>query len=346
MSDLSMERFQDEPDNDYFNRLIYTAGCCWVRNMLLDNSLSNIYDDEKAKVNIVNGVSKRHLSERLAKILFGLISIIPCDYNRDRVNEENYLMAKSSNLAKDIINNMKKYYEVSELDDRIVTTPIQRLKFNNKTLVIGGNEAKRRDNLILTGIGKWDNVEENDKLYNEVWNIPSNHSEYLKLLTDNVTWKIDTIPDDLAIYNYHNNGYGISEPFWSKTEINRLNNGLYLGKTGNVKNCKLYLIKKNHSETQIAKLNEWYYRTKEYMRIIYASANKQGFCPRISAHIASDHVEIIPNCTLPQAEYRVIQLSSWTITDSNNKTIHIIPLEIWKEISQIFLNLGIGIKER
>lgn len=231
MSDLSMERFQDEPDNDYFNRLIYTAGSCWVRNMLLDNSLSNIYDDEKAKVNIVNGVSKRHLSERLAKILFGLISIIPCDYNRDRVNEENYLMAKSSNLAKDIINNMKKYYEVSELDDRIVTTPIQRLKFNNKTLVIGGNEAKRRDNLILTGIGKWDNVEENDKLYNEVWNIPSNHSEYLKLLTDNVTWKIDTIPDDLAIYNYHNNGYGISEPFWSKTEINRLNNGLYLGKT-------------------------------------------------------------------------------------------------------------------
>ena len=59
MSDLSMERFQDEPDNDYFNRLIYTAGSCWVRNMLLDNSLSN--------VNIVNGVSKRHLSERLSR---------------------------------------------------------------------------------------------------------------------------------------------------------------------------------------------------------------------------------------------------------------------------------------
>ena len=341
ISDLMINHFKDELDSDYYDRLIYTAGSCWIRNMLLDNSLSNILADDKA---LVNGVSRLHLSERLTKVIFGIISVIPCDYKRNKINDEDYLLLRSKEIANSIIDKMKNCYEISELGERIITTPVQRLRFNTKSLVLGGNAAKRTDTLIFTGIGKWDDANENDRSYIEAWNIPSDHSNYLKMLTDNVSWKTNIMPDNVMIYKYHNNGYGISETFWNGN-IKGLSTGLHLGKTGSYENTKLYLINKDDSDIKIALLNEWYYYTKEYMRIVYASANMQGFYPRISVHIEEDHVELTPNCILPYSEERIVQLSSWETINNDGKTIQIIPLEIWNEISQIFINLGISLKE-
>lgn len=70
-----------------------------------------------------------------------------------------------------------------------------------------------------------------------------------------------------------------------------------------------------------------------------------GFCNNKVVHIEEDHVELTPNCILPYPEDRIVQLSSWETINNDGKTLQIIPLEIWNEISHIFINLGISLKE-
>lgn len=337
--DLNIKKFQNEIDSEYCNRIIYTAGACWVRSLLLDKSLSNISDSD---IDIVYGVGKLHISERLTKIIYSLIRILPCDYKRNNIENDDYLLTKSKEVADDIIRKMKYCYEISDVDGRFLTTNVQRLGFNNKALILGGNEYQSNGSFIFTGIGKWNTISEKDKSYHELWDIPESHIEYLKSLINNVPLKETDIPDDILIYKYHNNGYGIKDNFWSNQRINKLSSGVYIGKT---EDGKLYLINKVNNEIRSALLNEWYLDTRNYMRIIYASANMQGYIPSVTVHIEADHVELSPNCILPKPENRIIQLSSWEVSDSNNKTIKIIPIEIWNEISEIFINLGIGIKE-
>lgn len=337
--DLKIKQFQNEIESQYCNRIIYTTGACWARSLLLDKSLSNISDSE---TDIVHGVGRLHISERLTKIIYGLIRILPCDYKRNNIENDDYLLTKSKEIANDIIRKMKYCYEISDVDGRFLTTKVQRLGFNNKTLILGGNECQSNSSLIFTGIGKWSTISEKDKSYHELWDIPESHVEYLKSLIENIPLKESSIPDDILIYKYHNGGYGITDKFWSNQRISKLSSGVYIGKT---ESGKLYLINKDNNDIRSILLNEWYLDTMTYMRIIYASANVQGFIPSVKVHIESDHVELSPNCILPKPENRIIRLSSWEVSDSNNKTIKIIPIEIWNEISEIFINLGISIKE-
>lgn len=331
--DLNISEFAGESLNDYLSRLIFSAGASWVRSIVSDETLSNISSPDFEPI---YGTNKIHVSEQLKKIILGLIKALEYDVHNTLSDKE-----LSENIKNSIIEKMIKNYEISSESGRLLTTPVQRLKFHNKSLIIGGNFTKSNDTLIFTGAGKWDISNETDKSYHELWDIPNDYKTYINSIINNAPFQEIESLNDIKIYKYRNGAYGLSERYWNKYN-KKLSYGIYVGKdTYDI----YYLIYIANNSIQITKLNEWYKSTKNILRIIYASAKENGFSPCINIHRNYDYIELFLYCALPAPEERIVQLSSWEKTDKNGFIIRMIPVEIWNEISEIFSNLGINIKE-
>lgn len=332
--DLNIHKFNDETDESFGNRLIYSAIASWVRMLVLGKSYTDLRFSEETDY---PEVDINHIQNRASHVAYGLILSIPHEENWITVTTEE----QSSELASIIIGNMKFCFEISELNDsrRITTSPNRNVYLEGLRLHLGGVRWNNNLNLLYTfGFGRWEPYGESKKNLRAIFNIPNaNHQIYFSELIKNARWKQKQLNGNYEIFKTGSNGY--YRDAWRVVDIGKIPQGISLIR--NTEDGGYLLVKRAEQVLSVVLLDNWYYLEKEIFRIMYALDANFNTHAKFNAENKQDHVILHCHSKLPNAETRLLLLSSWPKRNSNDIYYRIIPALVWKQIKKVIENLGI-----
>lgn len=340
-TDLNINRYRNESDKEYGNRLIYTALGVWARTLVLGRAYTDLSYETKNINTDYNNVDIMHMQYRLSQIANGMLRTIP------HYNEwigSNTIEKHASNLASQIIKNLIFCYELSQLDDirRVTSSPIRNANFKNNELILGGQQWKIfNESVFCVGLGRWIKSRTAPQNYKEIFNLPNYiHNEYYDTLLDSAFWK-EGKPE--GKYKIFNTGTGLFyNKAWDSFNISKFPRGISLLKSIDVDGGYL-LVNNNGEKILAARLDKWYYEEKEIYRIMYV-LDKHNDTPAVfRAKVYDDYVLLHCHSKLPNSEMRILLMSSWPKRFYNDCYYRIIPKFIWEEVKTVLIDLGIEI---
>jgi len=347
--DLNIKKFENETDEEYGHRLIYSALSSWAKVLVLGESYTDLDDDTYIQKTYYHNVDRMHIQSRLTQIANGLLMTLPhsekwlCDGNKEQ---------QAGSLASEIIDNLIFCYELSPLNNprRLTKSPTKSVYFNKYLLHLGsGGLATRKEHVISVGLGYWSEAEGksvNYVNYKEVFNLPGYSSEeYYKALLVSVPWQESNLEGEYMVFQtgtgqYYTNAWRAIT--WLDLKASSFPSGMFLLKSTDVDGGYI-LLNREDEKICSARLDPWYYNEKEIYRIMYMLDKHNGTPAIFKAEIYSDHVLLHCHSILPNAEMRIIHLSSWPKRTYKDIFYRIIPLFLWDEIRNILSNLGISI---
>ena len=97
---------------------------------------------------------------------------------------------------------------------------------------------------------------------------------------------------------------------------------------------------------EIASLNsEWYGNEREILRVIYSMRKIKNIQTFYKLNVGNDFVKIKLENPVPKSEEIILKLASWELENMNNKNERIMRGDLWNEIKEIFILLGLTEKE-
>lgn len=338
--DLNIGKYSDETNEEYGNRLVYTALAAWARNLVLGESYTDL-NEEAANSNYHN-VDIMHIQSRLTQIAYGMLTVIP--HSKTWFGNGS-IEIQSSTIASNIIDNLIFCYELSRLNDarRLTNSPIRNAAFKNNELVLGGEQWQNSNKtLISVGLGRWMQDTKCSENYKEIFNLPNyTYDEYYHILLDSVLWKESNLDGKYKIFK---TGTGLFyNKAWQDFIKGKLARGLSLLKSIEVDGGYL-LVNRDKDQIYSARLDKWYYEEKEIYRIMYMLDSHNETPAIFKAKKYNDYILLHCHSILPNPEMRIILMSSWPGRFFNDFYYRIIPNFIWDEIENLLTNLGIKIE--
>ena len=337
-ADLNISKFAEESVEEYGSRVIYSALTAWARVQVLGKSYTDITNEDEAVHADYYNVDIMHIQSRLAKLAYGLLTAIPFEgeWFKD-VDME----VCSRAISSEIVERLRFCCELTTLNKRRVTiSPTRSAQFLDNELMLGGVNWKGKiEKIYSVGIGRWLKKSSQSTNYNEVFNLPNySAKEYYRELDKNASWMETLLNGEYKMFQLGTRGWYLNA--WGEFNESKLPNGISILK--NVDISGGYLIVKNEKDgIYSARLDKWYYEEQEIYRIMY-SLNAYNETPAVfTAKEYSDHIVLHCNSLLPNAEMRILLMSSWPKRFYNDIYYRIIPRFIWGEIEEVLNKLGI-----
>lgn len=336
--DLNIIRFKNEAIELFGNRIIYSAIAAWIRTALLGKSFSDIdLDNDESNVDVM------HLIQRVKTIASALISTIP---HSDKwfISEE--LSSMASNCVRKILLNMVLCNEVAVMNNprRMSISPEKTLEFGTNSILLGGTSWQTSDSMISTfGFGRWiKSKSEGLHKLNDELSIPSISAlDWLNILLKDVPWSNKIPEGDFKLFvpeqmKWHKDSWITCNVFDIPQGISLIKNrvGAYV------------LVKKGRDFIKTVLLDQWYYKTKEICRIMYAISAKAGKPSCFEVTLYDDYVLVHIHSRIPKAEERLILLTSWPYKNISDSFIKVIPMLLWNDVKNVIENLGVQCKEK
>ncbi|MBU3218186.1 hypothetical protein LL033_01155 [Clostridium estertheticum] len=336
--DLNISKFNVETEEEYGNRLIYSALVAWARVQVLGKSYTDIYYVNEDKLEYHN-VDVMHIKSRLSQVAYGMLNAIP---HSGKWNKNTGFESCSNSLSSSIVEQLIFCYELSKINNRRLTPSPERVAtFTINKLILGG-VIWEGINLYSVGMGRWSTESELPINYKYIFDLPTCSAiEYCKTLKKNAAWQVNELDNIYQIFKIGNdNWYSKS---WADFNNNKIPKGLSLLKSMEI-DGGYFLLKNDDEGILSAKLDKWYYEEKEIYRIMY-SLNSYNKTPAIfKAKKYDDYIILKLNSRIPNAEMRILIMSSWpqiTYDDSFNR---IIPKFLWYDVEKCLNELGVIIK--
>ncbi len=353
-SDLKIFKFSCESNETYKSRLIYSAVAEWARSMLSNKSFFDVnnYENYKDK-----GVDKLHIIKRLTQISHAMIFSIYCErrWFEKFTNEIEIAKDISGDLAKKVLKDMifinefpkVKQDNTNELGrHRHISIPNRYILFNKRCLILGGGQSDYKDKIIFSGCGRW--IEDNNLIkkikFTDEYCLQLDLKIYYNSLIKNAAWsKTESLfLKQLKIFDLKSSYFNQYEKGWVIDYSNSLEDDVYIGKKDN----SYYLIKKYLNKMEIASLNsEWYGNEREILRVIYSMRKIKNIQTFYKLNVGNDFVKIKLENPVPKSEEIILKLASWELENMNNKNERIMRVDLWNEIKEIFILLGLTEKE-
>ena len=341
-SDLNINKYNNESNEEYGNRLIYTALAAWARTLVLGKSYADLDDEARYANADYHNVDIMHIQVRLTQIAYGfLMSTLHSKdwFINSRIKDQ------CSDLASNIVENLIFCYELSKLNDarRLTNSPIRYANFKNNQLILGGEQWKRSGKKVISvGLGRWIQTAKSLENYKEIFNLPDYTSnEYYNILLNSALWKESNLGGQYKIFKVGTN------LFYNKARydfnISKLPQGIFLLKNIEVDGGYI-LVKKDKNELYTARLDKWYCDENETYRIMYALDNNNETPAVFKVKTYDDYVVLHCHSRLPNSEMRILLMSSWPKRSYNDVFYRIIPKFLWSEIKDMLTSLGIKIE--
>ena len=341
-SDLNINKYNNESNEEYGNRLIYTVLAAWARTLVLGKSYTDLYDEVKYANANYHNVDIMHIQVRLTQIAYGFLMSIP--HSKDWFINSS-IEDQCSDLASTIIGSLIFCYELSKLNDarRLTNSPIRYANFKNNQLILGGEQWKiSGKNLTFVGLGRWIQTTKLTENYKEIFNIPKYSSdEYYNTLVKSAFWKESDLSSRYKIFQV-GTGFFYNRA-WRDLNKSKLSQGIFLLKNVEIDGGYI-LVKKYNNKLYTARLDKWYYDENEIYRIMYAldSYNETPVVFKVKTY--DDYVILHCHSRLPNPEMRILLMSSWPNRFYNDIFYRIIPRFLWNDIEDMLVNLGIKIE--
>lgn len=279
--DLVLYPFENESDEKFGNRIIYSALVSWIKVQLLTSSYTDLSEVNKE----YSKVSKRYISGKINDIIEGFIETIPYLDTWIKQNEDELF---KKNLIEYLIKKLQFCYQISETLEScwLTISPKQIISFTNNQLVLGGTDWNSNlSNCYSVGLGVWREKKNNfDSNFRDAFGIPKcNLKEYYESLESTAVWKKIKLDDEYEYFSGQTNLWHSKS--WKKFNEKYIPIGVSLiRKKFEKNNCKLLLHKDNCFFT--SKLDKQYYiDEKEINRIMYAIEYYRGNAEIGRAHV-------------------------------------------------------------
>ena len=335
-SDLNVSQFECETEEDYGNRLVYSALVAWARVLVLGSSYTDI-STENDTLNDYHNVDIMQIQTRLHQVAYGMLSAIK---HRNEWIKNYDIETASNELARSIIKQLKFCYELSKLGKRrLIISPQKTAVFHNNQLALGGTGW---ENFYSVGVGRWLSTISPLVDYKDVFGIPAcSCIQYYNMLKSNANWMENELNSTYQIFNIGTTGW--YSKAWIEFNKSKIPKGVSLLK--NMETDGGYFLIKNDADGILsAKLDKWYYDEKEIYRFLY-SLNAVNKTPAIfKAKTNYDHILLHCNSSLPNAEMRILCMSSWPFNTYDDIFKRIIPKFLWCDIEKCLNDLGIVVK--
>lgn len=327
-ADLGVDRYSDESEVEYCNRVLYSALACWVKASALDRPVSSMQTD-------VMGVSRRHILDKCTSILSEMLKRHP----------------------KSIL-----WFQMEAETDNPVTLLRSRLIRHGDLLNVGFDT-----NLILAGANRIPLSGTLECLIGKVLQIKTCYSGISMLhkpqegvlfeaesIMDAVTWFLDyikaawwkkseAIDDSIQYFNAYKksrNNYSC----WQFEQPESVN-GLLLVRCVVNKNAYEYLLLRQGEYLQEHRIAPFLQGIGEHRRMMISMRCLAGNKVPAQMFRCSDHVHLKLPIHLPQRESALLESYAWPHNSIEDKLEWDMAEEIWKFIEPHLTGLGIKIME-
>ena len=325
--DLKINQYNEEHDDHYTSRVLYTALSCWLRVCILDET----------NVDVLGIKSKSYTLLRGSQILSDFLDVFPesreyfCKPDTKTVDLHDAVYEIRERMI-----NSGEFLEVTSKSN--LTLPkYKEHHICNDIFRVYGLSENPNEQFYFSGISK--------HIYKEelVEEIPKFKTvSILDVLCKNAKWEDINDYSSYLIFNEKLN----DAPYkcWQQTELK--DNKVYLAKRKDYHtHFTFYLLKKDDKGTQISFIDELFANWEEEKRLILELRYLAGNQAKVKV-IKKDIVRIIKLPTrLPQKEKIILNTYCWpkmAIYDSIN---YIVPNEVWNYIKSILIDLKLDVEE-
>ena len=326
-NDLNVIKFTDETEQDYNQRIIYSAAAMWIRSLIYSNYTN---DSNWSNVDIL------FVQSNLAKIISKYLEIFTVNIDWLESDTKKNTKNIEMDIANVIIQEMIDTHCISEVHDRKIS-PVARNTFmiGNNCLIHGLNIFDR--DIKSVGVSQW-KIAEKEKFAIPKKIIDVKGKDYYEVMESNFEWQETTIDSNFLIFLVgKTRGYSRA---WGELEIDTLQNGIFLLKEEHAYTGGYLLLKKNQDKYFVCSLDPWYAETREIYRIMYALNLKNSTPARFRIKEFKEYVILFLPSALPEYENRILLSSSWPYSNYADKFTRIIPIDLWNEIKKMIIEIG------
>ncbi len=335
-SDLKIFKYRDEDQNDYLNRLLYSAAAVWMIQSINDQ----IFYDNYNRI----GVSKSYLTRKISKIISQYISIFPSfRVFLDGLTETEYAVKLREDYEK------SGFIVHVGFDEFVIPSPLKKVRVNDKWLLLRNCFEDIETKAIGLGIFTEDGSEEKECNIEELFYLPKiNAHEWTNEYIKNLRWVeatklgVDTQYFDPTQKKSFFQCWGQQFPDYCEITLYKTNNWDY----GFARKSKIdivglkipdWLIGKGNNETENLFNND----VRRFMYGLKAIFNNKSKCIVFKK---SDHFELRLLSGLPMRELTALKFLGWPLKGFLNEYNHIIPNEFFDLIKYLLEKLSIEIE--
>ena len=325
-ADMNIKKFNNETDLQFVQRVLYSATACWVKAAALDR---NIGDE-----NVDTGVIKKHIYEKVSKLLSAMLERYPETkywfYMDDESENPIHIVRRRLVQNGDLIN--------IGFDTNMITSSYATLPLGLETEQIVG--AFFDGNIFYSGISALRKCSKQDVVYDAITAV-----DWFDDFCQTAWWENGRIRnDDIEYFNCTKNAKNIHS-CWQKDEVYFFQNIRLVRITINKAMYEYYLEKNKSGNIYHHKIDPFLIEIKEHRKMMFA-LRKKAKAPlpaRITMH--SDHATLNLWAHLPYEMKTFLESYAWPSRNISDVLEWNFPLCLVDEIKQKLNNLGIIITE-
>lgn len=337
-TDLKINKFSDESEIEYNQRLIYSAAAAWAKTLVYGHS----YADSELQNDFVN-TDIMYIQTHLSKVLEAYLQCF--EINSDWIEKESDLGVEesASALASHIIREVIFTYGLAEILSRRIT-PIRTsfYKYDSDLYLIRGNVVNEK-NIYSVGVSQWkrDGDLENYLVNNKIIDVSG--KDYYRVMDKEFDWKESNLTGGYLIFKLGSKGR--YSGCWRPISLYEIPIGISILRLDDKYNGGCVMVKKKEDKLQIAELDPWYIKEEEIYRILYALNYSNGTPAEFIVLKKEDYYILKCSSALPKYEYRILACCSWPYKNITNKYLRVVPKFLWETVEKLLTELGIKLVE-
>lgn len=330
--DMKIRNFQNENENDFINRVIYSSISEWIKASTFDRKIDNQEGVTE------NGCTKHHITRKCGDILEGFIEVYP--------QIESYFFPSDKKEPKPI----------QDIQKRLLMGGILVSGENNTIQLSQQKYGQISDHLFfergnffqigkqVSGLGCYTNSVPEEISINhidELFFIPPKTAKetvlsYYKLMEGKFEI-ISSVPeywkffDFLSRKSFHNSWVDQFNKEGKITVYKNINNPLEYG-----------FAKYNNGTLSIAKFPNHIAETKEIRRILYGLRAIENNPCQANLTLKSDSVDLEFYTSLPQREQTLLYMIAWPVRSMYDRTQYTSSIEFLPTIKKMLNNLTVN----
>lgn len=330
--DLNIFKFNRESENEYNQRIVYSAASMWVRTLIYGNSINDMRQDR-----VIVYPDIMYVQSRLSKVIGAYIKSLKV--NLDWI-ESKY--SKTDEIAMDlascIIQEMLYTNNIAEVCERKISAVPQRYYRYGEWIQVRGQMNYGQD-LLSLGVSQWTQKANRTDTTEEQRVVATKACKYYELMNHNFGWENASLTSTYVIFKE-----GSTRAYskcWVPYIQEKTSDGIHIIKETNEFNGGYVLVKHTAKDVQMATIDPWYIETREIYRILYALNVNNGTRAQFKVKDEGDCKVLCFASALPDFENRIILSISWPYRDYADKYSRIIPKSMWSIAERILDDLGI-----
>ncbi|GAU78662.1 hypothetical protein [Fusibacter sp. 3D3] len=332
--DLNINKFQNETENEYNQRLLYSAASLWVKTLIHGSSVKDIKHE-----NMIVYPDIMYVQGHLSKVIKAYIRCL--EMNLDWIEYQySDIDEVAMDIARTVMKEMIYTNNIAEIKSRkMAMVPLQYYSYNDWIQMRGAMNFDKE--VISLGVSQWMQAISTKNVIEEQRVVNVKGNRYYELIVKNFIWKKASLKASYKIFK--EGSVKKYSKCWIPYVREKVTDGIHIIKEVSEFNGGYILVKHDDENVQMSVLDPWYTESYEIYRILYALNVHNGTRAQFKVKDKEEYKILYYASALPAYENKIILSLSWPYSYYGDKYARIIPNFIWHVAEGLLRDLGVDI---